>query len=157
MSTIISKLTEHNSSKTVTITLTITYTRPSERVSASHILTRNNQTYCSRHIPPWRILISRGLGNMKSCQSRRQDSKYQNRKNTTVSASILYPAVCVFDVMKKAGMCSKHVMRQLPSALHLKQRNNRTPGELKLKAEKYSYCINNRLKPANGKIYLHVV
>ena len=81
---------------------------------------------------------------MKSCQSRRQDSKYQNRKNHDRERVHFATPLSVFLTSWIRPACVvKHVMRQLPSALHLKQRNNRTSGELKLEAEKYSYCINN--------------
>ena len=38
-----------------------------------------------------------------------QKSTFESRKNTTASATILCPAVCISDVIHKAGMCSKDI------------------------------------------------
>ena len=36
-------------------------------------------------------------------------SRFENRKNTTLSAAIFCPAVCISDVINRAGMCGKCV------------------------------------------------
>ena len=54
---------------------------------------------------------------------------FKSHDNTTVSAAILCPAVCISDVIKKAGMCGRcmnTVIRQVVfPALHRKKKRKR--------------------------------
>ena len=71
---------------------------------------------------------------------------FETYENTTMSAAIFCPAVCVSDVMNKASMCVrsiKYVRSQPFSALHWQMEPIwLLPEEVIFEAENYFCCVN---------------
>ena len=86
---------------------------------------RPAEIFCSIYHPDW----------VRSCV------------NTTVSAAVLWPAVCISDIMKKTSMCGKASSTSQTSLFLLF-----TGKECFRAVLLYQYWQNNQMKPTHGNI-----